>query len=136
MAEEMQEIQDVCLCFEGDKAQTRVGGEWFVTAADVNFSGSVQSGKIQFTGDQVMSVKDKPEFNLAVKPGGYEDELIKYPGSVLDTPDKLPLPVEIRRLTPQQKVDVIRRNAKKIKDRFQRALNNRFSDQAMANTNN
>lgn len=132
----MQEIQDVCLCFEGDKAQTRVGGEWFVTAADVNFSGSVQSGKIQFTGDQVMSVQGKPEFDLTVRPGGYEDEFIKYPGSVLDTPDKLPLPVEIRRLTPQQKVDVIRRNAKKIKDDFKRNLGRRFGDRAMANTNN
>ncbi len=133
----MQEIQDVCLCFEGDKAQTRVGGEWFVTAADVSFSGSVQSGKIQFTGEQSMSVKDKPEFNLAVKPGGYENELIKYPGSVLDTPDKLPLPVEIRQLTPQQKVDVIKRNARRIKDNFQRTLQNRFGSQTSVinNTN-
>ena len=131
----MQEIQDVCLCFEGDKPQTRVGGEWFVTAADVNFSGSVQSGKIQFTGDQVVSVKDKPEFDLSVRPGGYENELIKYPGSVLDTPDKLPLPISIRPLTPQQKVDAIKRDGRKMKEKLEKSLVTRFGAQSMTNTN-
>ena len=121
-----EEIQDVCLCFEGDKPQTRVGGEWFVTAADVNFSGSVQSGKVQFTTDQIRSVEGKNEFDLSVKPGGYQDQTIKYPANILDKPDKLPLPIEIKRLTPQQKVVVIKNKAKKIMSTITRNLEVRF----------
>lgn len=103
-----EELENVCMCVENGQPQTKASGEWVLAADGLSFSGEVRNGLVTFTTDQASSVRGKDKFDLTIDPNGYQSATITGPGSILDRPDRLPLPVEVRRLTQREKITLLK----------------------------
>lgn len=99
-----EEVENLCMCVENGQPQTKASGEWALTADGLSFSGEVRNGLVTLTTDQASSVGVKDKFDIIIDPNGYQPTTITRPGSILDKSDKLPMPVEVRRLTQREKI--------------------------------
>jgi len=126
---EIQEIATVklCTCYENESPQMRARGDWQITAADdFMLAGSIVEGSVFITEEQKTQLTMRPEFDLNVMAAGYQSEMKKYPGDKVTNDRELPIKVDIKKLTPTQRVEVIRENARERNERARQAIQQRF----------